>query len=231
MLELFPEGFEESVTGETLELVAYTDAVGEEHIRRKLGSPRVEPSSSGWEEAWKRHHRPVRVGPLWVGPPWEDPDPGAIPVVIEPGQAFGTGAHPTTRLCLEELVVNGGGSLLDVGCGSGVLAVAGAKLGFVPVTAVDHDPVAVETTRSNLAANGAEAAVRLLDGVREPLPDATLTVANIDLAAVDEVARRARSEILVLSGYLDSAEPSAPGWRRLGRRVASGWAADTFEPS
>ena len=94
----------------------------------------VEP---GWEDRWREFHHPVRIGPLWVGPPWETPPPDAIPVVIDPGQAFGTGAHPTTRLCLELLLDQPRGSVLDVGCGSGVIAIAAAKLGFGPVLAVD----------------------------------------------------------------------------------------------
>ena len=81
--------------------------------------------------------------------------PGAIDLVVDPGQAFGTGSHPTTRLSLELLLeLEPRGSLADLGCGSGVLAIAAAKLGFGPVTAIDHEPAALEATRDNAAANG-----------------------------------------------------------------------------
>ena len=108
----------------------------------------------GWEDGWRAFHHGVRVGRLWVGPPWENAPADAVAVVIDPGRAFGTGAHATTRLCLELLQEVEPTSLLDVGCGSGVLSVAAAKLGFAPVRAVDIDEVALETTRANAAANG-----------------------------------------------------------------------------
>ncbi|MDQ3867651.1 MAG: 50S ribosomal protein L11 methyltransferase, partial [Actinomycetota bacterium] len=104
MLELFPEGFEEaSLRDGAVELRAYTDAGGEDRARRAFPRVRSEAIAAGWEGAWRRFHRPVRVGPLWIGPPWEGADEGALAVVIDPGRAFGTGAHPTTRLCLELL--------------------------------------------------------------------------------------------------------------------------------
>ena len=84
------------------------------------------------------------MGPLWIGPPWESAPADALAVVIDPGRAFGTGAHATTRLCLELLLDAPRGSVLDVGCGSGVLAIAAARLGFGPVAAVDVDEIAVD---------------------------------------------------------------------------------------
>jgi ribosomal protein L11 methyltransferase len=114
----------------------------------------VDDVVDGWEDGWRAFHHGVRVGGCWVGPPWEEPPAAAIAVVIDPGRAFGTGAHATTRLCLELLQDVEPTSLLDVGCGSGVLSVAAAKLGFAPVSAVDIDDVARETTRANAAANG-----------------------------------------------------------------------------
>ena len=110
-----------------------------------------------WSERWKRFHAPVLVGGrLWVRPPWEEPAvrPGVHEIVIDPGQAFGTGAHPTTRGCLELMLeLRERGSLADLGCGSGVLAIAAAKLGFAPVTALDSDRAAVAATRANARAN------------------------------------------------------------------------------
>ncbi|HKS78772.1 MAG TPA: 50S ribosomal protein L11 methyltransferase, partial [Gaiellaceae bacterium] len=80
--------------------------------------------AEGWEDGWRAFHHGVRVGRLWVGPPWEEPPLDAVAVVIDPGRAFGTGAHATTRLCLELLQELEPASLLDVGCGSGVLSIA-----------------------------------------------------------------------------------------------------------
>ncbi len=121
----------------------------------------------GWEERWKRFHSPVLVAErIWVRPPWEEPLDRAdvIDLVIDPGRAFGTGAHPTTRLCLELLVGLAGegspGSLCDLGCGSGVLSIGAARLGFAPVVALDADRLAVEATALNAGANG----VSLADG-------------------------------------------------------------------
>ena len=133
----------------------------------------------------------MRIGPLWVGPPWEAPPADALTVVIDPGRAFGTGAHPSTRLCLELLLDEPRGSLLDIGCGSGVISIAAARLGFGPVTALDIDEVAVEVTRENAVANGV--ADRDPRGSRRPrrqLPHADLAVANISLEAIEAVAAR-----------------------------------------
>jgi ribosomal protein L11 methyltransferase len=171
----------------------------------------------------------VRAGPFWIGPPWEPPPPGADAIVIDPGQAFGTGAHATTRLCVELLPELPAGSFLDVGCGSGVVAIAAARRGFAPVTAVDVDPVAVEATRRNAEVNGVELDVQLLDGTRDPLPTAGTVAANLSLALVETVLPRLDARLVVASGYLERDEPSVVGFRRVGRRLLEGWAADVFE--
>ncbi len=110
--------------------------------------------------------------------------------MIDPGRAFGTGAHATTRLCLELLLDRARAGLLDVGCGSGVLAIAAARLGFAPVVAVDVDPVAVEVTRANGRANGVEIEATALDARTGHLPATGLAVANISLSDVRVLAPR-----------------------------------------
>ena len=226
MLELFPEGFEELDGQDGLELAAYTDAGGEERVWQAFGAGSSEEVEEDWADRWRRFHRPIQVGKIWVGPPWEDPPPDVCSVVIDPGRAFGTGAHATTRLCLELLQRLETDSVLDLGCGSGVLSIAAAKLGFGPVVAVDHEPQAVEATSANAAANGVEVEVRLADATYDPLPEAEIAVANITLSSVEEVGRRLRSRLLISSGYLVSEQPSLSGFRPLERLTEGGWAAD-----
>jgi ribosomal protein L11 methyltransferase len=226
MIELFPEGFEESTCVDGVELAAYTDPAGEERLWSAFGGARASEVEEGWEDRWRAFHRPVRVGPLWVGPPWERPDPDAIPVVVDPGRAFGTGGHATTRLCLLLMLDLPRGSLLDVGCGSGVLSIAAAKLGFAPVIALDHDPQAVEATIRNAEANDVVVDARVADALADPLPAADAAVVNVALDVDRPIAGRLRCDRLVTSGYLASESPELPGYRREARREAEGWAAD-----
>jgi ribosomal protein L11 methyltransferase len=228
MIELFPEGFEEVPVSGGVELAAYTKAGGEERLWQVFGPGAATDVKSGWSEAWKSFHRPVTVGRLWIGPPWETAAEGHVPVVVDPGQAFGTGAHPTTQLCLEHLGSHDPVSLLDLGCGSGVLAIAAAKLGFAPVTALDLDPAAVAAARANAEANEVEIQVGLVDVLTDELPDAQLVVANIAREPVEQVAGRVPGSELVASGYLVSDEPIFEGWSLLERRELQGWAADRF---
>jgi ribosomal protein L11 methyltransferase len=229
MIELFPDGFEEVDHPDAIELVAYTDASGEERLWHAFGAARGAEVPDGWEDSWRNFHRPVRIGRLWVGPPWEEPDADALAVVVDPGRAFGTGSHPTTRLCLELLDDLPRGSVLDVGCGSGVLAIAAAKLGFGPVTAVDVEDAAVEATRANARENGVEVDVYRLDALAGELPAADLVLANILLDAVEALGTKTDAPRLVTSGYLESDEPAFPGRRHVTRKRLEGWAADLFE--
>jgi ribosomal protein L11 methyltransferase len=226
MLELFPEGYAEAREDDSIELAAFTDDEGAERLRSRFGEVRVEPVPEGWEDEWKRFHRPVEIGSLWVGPPWETPSSGLLSVVIDPGQAFGTGAHPTTQLCLELLQELERGSLVDVGCGSGVIAIAAARLGWAPVLAVDFDEAAVEATSRNAAANGVDVVPRLLDLLHEDAPPADVAVANIDLRTIS--ALRPNAGRLVTSGYPVADRPEVPAFDHVERRTRDGWAADLF---
>jgi ribosomal protein L11 methyltransferase len=228
MLELFPHGFEEVDVSDGVELVAYTDAGGEERLWQAFGGARSAEVGEGWEQRWREFHRPARVGPLWIGPPWIEPPPDAIPVVIEPGRAFGTGSHATTRLCLELLLDLERGTLLDVGCGSGVLAIAAAKLGFGDVLAIDSDPAAVSATRANAELNAAKLEVRLADALTDPLPYAEIGLANLTIELVDAVAPRLDVGTLVTSGFLARSHPRLPGFRSVRRAESDGWAAEVF---
>jgi ribosomal protein L11 methyltransferase len=213
-LHIFPEGVEE-LDGA---FAVYAD-------EPPIGFDVVEAGDveAGWEDAWKEFHRGVEIGRLWVGPPWETPPAGAEAVFIDPGRAFGTGAHATTRLCLELLQAVEPTSLVDVGCGSGVLSIAAAKLGFEPVGAFDLDDVALETTAANAKANGAD--VDVLDELRP----AELAVMNIALDVVGGLLPKVPVQRAIVSGYLERDEPRVAGWQRVERRVRDGWAADLLE--
>jgi ribosomal protein L11 methyltransferase len=228
MIELFPAGFEELEHADAVELVAYTDAGGEERLWAAFGEVRSEEVPADWDERWREFHRPVRVGRLWIGPPWEEQPPDAEAVVVDPGRAFGTGGHATTRLCLQLLADLERGSLLDIGCGSGVLSIAAARLGFAPVIAVDHDSAALDATARNATANGVELDLRRADAFVEPLPATDVAVANIAREAVERLGPLVDARALITSGYLEQDEPVLAGFRREARRTEGGWAADLF---
>ena len=229
MLELFPEGFEEVDGHDGVELVAYTDGAGQERFAAVFGAVAGRDVPSDWHDRWRLFHRGARVGPLWVGPPWEESPPDLIPVVVDPGRAFGTGAHPTTRLCLELLAELPRGSLVDVGCGSGVIAIAAVKLGFAPVTGIDVDAQAVQVAHQNAVANGVDLDLRALDARTGGLPETDVAVANIALDAVEAVGRVLQARHAVTSGYLVSEQPMLDGYRIRERRERDGWAADLYE--
>jgi ribosomal protein L11 methyltransferase len=226
MLALFPEGFEEAERGAEYELSAYTDAAGEARMEDAFGPLVATAVPSDWEHRWKRFHRPIRAGSLWIVPPWEDERRYGEAITIDPGRAFGTGAHPTTRLCLELISELEPGSLLDVGCGSGVLAIAAARLGFDPVTGLDKDAMAIEAAERNAAANGVDPEFRLADALVETLPAADVAVVNISEGVVVEVATGLDCTCLITSGYFEAFTPKLGGFRALGRRTLEGWAAD-----
>ncbi len=226
MIELFPAGFEERENETSVELAAYSDSEASASRLAELGPVQTLEVVAGWEDGWRRFHRPARIGPLWIGPSWETPDAAATAVVVDPGRAFGTGAHATTRLCLELLLGLEPTSVADLGCGSGVVAVAAAKLGFSPVVALDNDDVAVGVARANAAANLVAVDVALADVLTDPLPSVEIAVANIARKPVERIAERFRGSLVVASGYLEEERPAPKGWARADRRLAEGWAAD-----
>jgi ribosomal protein L11 methyltransferase len=229
LLGLVPNGFEERMEGADVELAAYVPDRDVDALLRAFPDATTASVGDGWEDAWRAFHRPVVVEGLWLGPPWEQPPDPSRSVVIDPGRAFGTGAHPTTRLCVELLATTvPRGSLLDVGCGSGVLGIAGARLGFEPVFAVDVDPVAVETTRANAEANGVAIDAAVVDALTERLPRAALAVANVLLHPVEVILARLDSSEAITSGYLARERPRHPGWSHVETVELEGWAADRF---
>jgi ribosomal protein L11 methyltransferase len=214
LLHIFPEGVEE-LDG------AYAVYADEPPLGFDVIA--VDDVAEGWEDGWRAFHHGLRVGRCWVGPPWEEPPADALAVVIDPGRAFGTGAHATTRLCLELLQEVEPTSLLDVGCGSGVLSVAAARLGFAPVHAVDVDEAALEATRLNAAANSVAVEAGTV------LVPSALAVMNIALDVVERMLPELPVERAITSGYLERGTPSTDGWRAVRRRVREGWAADLLE--
>lgn len=225
-IELAPEGFEEIEHPQTVELAVYGPAA--ERVLAAFADASVGTVEDGWEERWRAFHQPVEIGPLWIGPPWQQPPGGLIAVVIEPGRAFGTGAHPTTRLCLELMLDQQRGSLIDLGCGSGVLGIAAAALGFTPVLGVDLDPVAVEVARTNARVNAAQVEVRQLDVGAQALPQASLAVANIAAEVIAALGSGLRSPRAITSGYRSVDHPQPVGFRSVRRVELDGWAADLF---
>ena len=180
---------------------------------------------------------------LHVRPPWTDPPAsgaGLLDIVIDPAQAFGTGAHDTTRLCLEALLeLEPGGPLVDLGCGSGVLAIAASRLGWEPVLGLDHERESVVATRDNAAANGVAIEARHYDLLRDgPPPPAPVVLANLLRPLLLRVARTGFAgeppRVLVAGGLLaHEADEVAAAFARSGlhevaRRHGGEWATLTL---
>jgi ribosomal protein L11 methyltransferase len=252
LLELAPNGVEQSEDGDVVEYAVY-GAPGElpalPALEAAAGDALVEVVTSeipdDWVDGWKRYHEPVLVGGrLHVRPPWTEPaGEGVHDVVIDPGLAFGTGSHATTRMCLELLLeLDPGGSFADLGCGSGVLAIAAAELGWAPVLGVDHDPLALEATRENARVNGVEVETRRYDLLRDgPAPGAPTLLANLlgpllRRLAADGFASGETPAALIASGLLvTEADAIADafavhGLAERARRAEGEWAALLLAP-
>lgn len=244
LLELAPGGVEERDLGDRMEYAVY-GAPGElpelPAVRAVLGGALVdvvtEELPDDWHERWREFHQPLELDGLRVRAPWHDARDGDI--IIDPGQAFGTGSHETTRLCLELLAeLEPGGALVDAGCGSGVLAIAAARRGWGPVRAFDFDPEAVRASAENAAVNGVALDVFRHDLLRDgPCPGAETVVANLLRPLLLRVAHDgfagAVPRTLVLSGLLrDEATAAAEafeGHREVARRERGDWAAVLLE--
>jgi ribosomal protein L11 methyltransferase len=278
LLELAPAGVEEVRVGEEMVEYAVYGAPGElpsmPALTAAAGDAFLDISTTetadDWHERWKRFHRPVlvaapvlparahqRVPDLRIRPPWEpagDAGNRAVEeIVIDPGQAFGTGGHASTRLCLELLLMlaqleRPAGPLLDVGTGSGVVAIAAARLGFVPVLGLDHDPESVAAARANAAVNRVAIEVRRLDLRRQPLPwidgspapaGSLVVVANLVRPLLLELSRlmpRAPAHLLAGGLLREEADEVAGafadylGLHERERRESGEWAAVRLAP-
>jgi ribosomal protein L11 methyltransferase len=204
---------------------------------------RVTPvADADWALAWREHFRPVAVGrTLLIAPPWETPAPGdRVVLAIEPGRAFGTGHHGTTATCLELLetlvAAERPARALDLGTGSGILAIAAARLGVAEVLACDSDPDAVAAATANAARNGVGDRVhaRVDDVATLETPPAPLVLANLLAAAHHAFAARYRALVapgglLVAGGLLDPETDdvaralAAHGFHREAARSLEGW--------
>jgi ribosomal protein L11 methyltransferase len=249
LLELVPDGVEEERGGDYVEFAIY-GAPGElpamPQLEAAAGAGLVGVSTDevpdDWADRWRDFHEPILVADrVWVRPSWAPPAAGdVLDLVVEPGQAFGTGAHATTRLCLELLVeasVRGDahGPLTDLGTGSGVLAICAAKLGWAPVMGWDHERAALEAATANAAVNRVEVTLRRVN-LRDELPAcAGAVVANLTAPLLREVAGRLAEQgtppLLVCSGLLPrEADEVAAAFGQAGlgeqdRRSLGDWAA------
>ncbi len=209
-------GTPQPAPGRALLVAWFATAEAAEEARAEHGGAVAEVPDEDWSEGWKKDLRPMDVGRVRVRPSWIDapPPPGAVEVVLDPGMAFGTGSHPTTSLCLaalsDVLGSRRGASVLDVGTGSGILAIAARKLGAARVAANDEDPVAVEVARENAARNGV--ALELTGAPLEAIPGTfDVVVANILANVLVALARPLAAKlspggVLLLSGILGPQE-------------------------
>ena len=248
LLELAPNGVEEERGQGWIEYAIYgppgeVPDVGE--LQAAAGGGLVEVTTTtvpdDWADRWADFHKPIEVGGrVGVRPSWWEPKEGLLDIVVDPGRAFGTGGHPTTRLSLELLLAleqedGASGPLADWGTGSGVLAIAAAKLGWSPITACDREPASLEAAAANAEANGVEVALQRVDVREAPPPSAPTVIANLTAGLLRECARHLRDgeppRALVCSGMLTeeadgvAAEFASAGLAVSERRDGGEWAA------
>jgi ribosomal protein L11 methyltransferase len=249
LLELAPNGVEEDRGPGFVEFAIYgppgeVPELGE--LQAAAGGSLVDVTTTSvpddWADRWADFHRPVEVGGrIAVRPSWWDARDGLLDVVVDPGRAFGTGGHPTTKLCLGLLVElekagEASGPLADWGTGSGVLAIGAAKLGWGPITACDREPASLEAAAANAETNGVELAIERRDVREDAPPVAPTVVANLTANLLLESARHldagtAAPATLVCSGMLErETDGVAAAFEPIGlsenaRRTEGEWAA------
>jgi ribosomal protein L11 methyltransferase len=249
LLELAPNGLEEERGPGWIEFAIYgppgeVPELGE--LQAAAGGGLVDVTTTSvpddWADRWADFHRPIEVaGRVGVRPSWWDPQDGLIDVVVDPGRAFGTGGHPTTRLCLALLIAleeaaEASGPIADWGTGSGVLAIAAAKLGWSPVTGCDREEASLDTARANAEANAVDLRLERLDVRQSAPPIAPTVVANLTANLLTDCAGHLGPgdkvpNALVCSGMLESeTDGVAATFARLGlaeteRRTEGEWAA------
>jgi ribosomal protein L11 methyltransferase len=254
LLELVPGGVEEDSGTEWVEYAVYgppgeLPAIPE--LEAAAGDGLVEISSTeipdDWADTWRDFHEPVWIRDrICVRPSWHESAGTAaqVDVRIDPGQAFGTGAHATTRMCLELMLESADagearGSLADLGTGSGVLAIAAAKLGWSPVTACDSEGAALEAASDNARANAVTLELARVNLREQRPPDTDTLVANLTAPLLTEVARRivATPRFLICSGLLATERDGVAGAfadRGLAvrsERTLGDWAALALRPA
>jgi ribosomal protein L11 methyltransferase len=249
LLELAPNGVEEEEGPGWIEFAIYgppgeVPELGE--LQAAAGGSLVEVTSKtvpdDWADRWTDFHRPIEVGGrLGVRPSWWDAKDGLLDIVVDPGRAFGTGGHPTTRLSLELLLHleeagEASGPLADWGTGSGVLGITAAKLGWDPIAACDREPASLEAAAANAEVNGVELTLSKVDVREDPLPMAPTVVSNLTGNLVRDCADQMiesgeRPRTLICSGMLveetdEVAGALAPtGLKHVDTRVEGDWAA------
>jgi ribosomal protein L11 methyltransferase len=243
LLDLLPGGLEERALGDDVEFATYAepDALPDPGLlRARLGGALAElsraPVPEDWARRWHAHLGPVTVADgsraMTIRPPWIPGQPGDV--VVSPDVLFGAGTHPTTRLVLRLLLgCEPGGALCDWGAGTGVLAVAAARLGWAPVTALELDAGAVAVIAENAAANGVAVDARTADLTAASPPWAQTVCANLFAPLLTALAASVERppERLLLSGVLAAeADAVAGAWAARGLREArrieeDGWAA------
>ncbi|HEY7266415.1 MAG TPA: 50S ribosomal protein L11 methyltransferase [Solirubrobacterales bacterium] len=249
LLELAPNGLEEERGPGWVEFAIYgppgeVPDLGE--LQAAAGGGLVDVTTTAvpddWADRWADFHRPIEVGGrLGVRPSWWDPQDGMVDVVVDPGRAFGTGGHPTTRLSLALLIElesagEAAGPLADWGTGSGVLAIAAAKLGWGPVSGCDREEASLETARANAEANGVELALERVDVREQAPPIAPTVVANLTANLLEDCAGHLAGQpeaprTLVCSGMLEAETDGVgdafaeAGFAESERRTEGDWAA------
>jgi ribosomal protein L11 methyltransferase len=233
VLPALPGGLHLREDGAEVEL-KILDAPGtppEEELRALAGDGSIELRAGEVSDDW-RERRLDRYAPLVVAerfllrPEWAPPseDPALIEIVLAQSAAFGTGLHPTTQACLATLAaVDPGGSFADIGCGSGVLSIAAAKLGWSPVVAVDIEQASVLVARDNAERNAAQVDVRRVDVADQPAPEAETMVANVPPGVQIGLAERLdrAPALLVASGFKpNEIAEVASAWERHGLSIA-----------